>query len=101
MQENFKIFDDNLLLFESMLSDIRKSKQSVWIEIFRFNKDAMGEKFRSLLLEKLKERGTDCYYFPTFAEIENFLEKKCMNGDLLITMGAGDVVNIGENFLVK
>ena len=53
------------------------------------------------LLAKLKERGTDCYYFPTFAEIENFLQKKCMNGDLLITMGAGDVVNIGESFLSK
>ena len=51
------------------------------------------------LLEKIKARGTECYYFPTFAEIESFLEKKCINGDLLITMGAGDVVNIGENFL--
>ena len=51
------------------------------------------------LLEKLKERGNECYYFPSFEKIENFLEKKCMNGDLLITMGAGDVVNIGENFL--
>ncbi len=53
------------------------------------------------LLKKLKEQGTDCYYFPTFGEIETFLEKKCMNGDLLITMGAGDVVNIGENLLKK
>jgi len=53
------------------------------------------------LLSKLKEHGTECYYFPTFSEIENFLEKNCMNGDLLITMGAGDVVNIGESFLLK
>lgn len=53
------------------------------------------------LLNKLKDFGTECYYFPTFEEIENFLEKKCMNGDLLITMGAGDVVNIGENLLSK
>ena len=53
------------------------------------------------LLHKLQEHGTECYYFPTFAEIENFLEKKCMNGDLLITMGAGDVVNIGESILSK
>ena len=53
------------------------------------------------LLEKLKSLGCECYYFPTFAEIEDFLQKKCMNGDLLITMGAGDVVNIGENFLNK
>lgn len=53
------------------------------------------------LLYKLQEYGTECYYFPTFSEIEQFLEKNCMNGDLLITMGAGDVVNIGENLLKK
>lgn len=32
-------------------------------------------------------------------EIEQFLLKKCMNGDLLITMGAGDIVNVGEHLL--
>lgn len=53
------------------------------------------------LLHKLQKSGTECYYFPTFAEIESFLEKKCINDDLLITMGAGDIVNIGEAFLSK
>jgi UDP-N-acetylmuramate--alanine ligase len=51
------------------------------------------------LLEKLKERGTECYYFPSFGEIEQFLSKNCINGDLLITMGAGDIVNVGEHLL--
>ena len=48
---------------------------------------------------KLKEKGTDCHYFPSFTEIENFLLKNCVNGDLLITMGAGDIVNVGEHLL--
>ncbi len=43
----------------------------------------------------------ECYYFPSFEEIENFLMKNCINGDLLITMGAGDVLKIGENLLKK
>lgn len=51
------------------------------------------------LLCKLQEYGTECYYFPSFEEIEAFLSKKCMKDDLLITMGAGDVVNIGETLL--
>lgn len=51
------------------------------------------------LLNELKALGCDCYYFPSFDEIENFLLEKCMPGDLLITMGAGDVVKIGENLL--
>ena len=37
----------------------------------------------------------------TFDEIESFLLKSCAHGDLLITMGAGDVVNIGEHLLGK
>lgn len=51
------------------------------------------------ILNKLKETGKECYYFPTFSEIEEFLSKKCINGDLLITMGAGDIVNVGEHLL--
>lgn len=53
------------------------------------------------ILAKLKERDCDCYYFPSFEEIEKFLLKNCMNGDLLITMGAGNIVNVGEHLLGK
>lgn len=51
------------------------------------------------ILSLLQEKGTECYYFPSFEEIEKFLLKNCMNGDLLITMGAGNVVEIGEALL--
>ena len=47
----------------------------------------------------LKQKGKDVYYFPSFEEIESFLLEICRDGDLLITMGAGDVVNIGEFLL--
>ena len=43
--------------------------------------------------------GTPCEYFPTFDEIENYLLEHCEPGDLLITMGAGDVFKIGEKLL--
>ena len=52
-----------------------------------------------LLAKEISELGADCYYFPSFDEIENFVKSHCVHGDLLITMGAGDVVNIGENLL--
>lgn len=53
------------------------------------------------LQKQIQELGTPCEYFPTFDEIESFLLKSCAHGDLLITMGAGDVVNIGEHILGK
>ena len=45
--------------------------------------------------------GTECLYLPSFEAIEDFLKKNCSPGDLLITMGAGDVVNIGEILIQK
>ncbi len=51
------------------------------------------------LQEKICELGGTCTYLPTFDAIENFLLEHCAPGDLLITMGAGDVVNIGEKLL--
>lgn len=51
------------------------------------------------LQQEILSLGKECYYFPTFDEIENFLLENCINGDMLITMGAGDVHKIGENLL--
>lgn len=51
------------------------------------------------LLAALQKNGQESYYFPSFDEIEKFLSEKCINNDLLITMGAGDVYLIGEHLL--
>ena len=49
--------------------------------------------------DRIVKAGKKCDYFHTFEEIEKFILANCINGDLLITMGAGDVVNIGETLL--
>ena len=54
-----------------------------------------SEDLQKLILEK----GTTCDYFPSFGEIEDHLLENCVPGDMIITMGAGDVVKIGENLL--
>jgi UDP-N-acetylmuramate--alanine ligase len=51
------------------------------------------------LRQKLEALGKEAWYFPTFDEIETFLLEHCVPGDLVITMGAGDVVKIGEHLL--
>ena len=51
------------------------------------------------LKEEIEKLGKECLHFDTFDEIENFLLQNSINGDLLITMGAGDIVKVGENLL--
>ena len=60
--------------------------------------DTLGVSSKDLAAE-VARLGTDAHYFGCFEEIEMFLKEHCASGDLLITMGAGDVVNIGEDLL--
>ena len=60
--------------------------------------DTLGISSKDLQKE-IQKRGGKCDYFHSFSEIEIFLLKNCNQGDLLITMGAGDVYKIGEELL--
>ena len=63
-------------------------------------KDTLGISSQNLQAE-IEKLGHRCYYFPSFEEIQKFILTNCTKDDLLITMGAGDVVKIGENLLQK
>ncbi|MCI8708138.1 MAG: UDP-N-acetylmuramate--L-alanine ligase [Dorea sp.] len=85
----FHDFTDALLLADHIvLADIYAARET----------DTLGVTSEALA-EELREKGADAYYLPTFEEIEKFCLENCQKGDMLITMGAGDVVNIGEALL--
>ena len=51
-------------------------------------------------MEEIKRRGKDAVYVGGIPAIKEYIKENCTEGDLLITMGAGDVYLIGED-LVK
>lgn len=51
--------------------------------------------------EKIKKLGTESYYLTDFEEIKKFIKNNCAPGDMLITMGAGDIVNIADDLTKK
>lgn len=71
----------------------------VLTDIYAAREINTGEISSKNLQAELQQLGKEVYYFSSFEEIENFLLLNCNNGDLLITMGAGDVVSIGESLL--
>lgn len=90
---------------KAFLKDFAKSLSAsdkvVLTDIFAAREKPTGDISSLDLLNELQKLGTDVYHFSNFEEIEEFLLKNCTNGDLLITMGAGNVVEIGENLLNK
>lgn len=51
------------------------------------------------LQKEIEALGKTCFYFPDYDTIEKFILENCTPGDLLITMGAGDIIKVGENLL--
>lgn len=85
----FHEFADALTLADHViLADIYAARET----------DTLGISSKDIA-DALKEKGCDAFYFSSFEEIEDFSLLKCHRGDLLITMGAGNVVDIGEKLL--
>ena len=70
-------------------------------DIYAAREQDPGDISSRTLQEEIKKSGKDALYLSTFEEIEKFLSENCIDGDLLITMGAGDVVTIGEDLIKK
>lgn len=90
---------------KSFLTDFAKSlslaDKIILADIYAAREtDTLGISSKNLQ-DEIKKLGKECYYFPSFDEIENFILESCTHGDLLITMGAGDIVKVGESLLGK
>lgn len=73
---------------EVVLADIYAARET----------DNLGISSRDIA-ERIEKMGVKVNYFPTFDEIETFILENCSGGDLLITMGAGDIVKVGDRLL--
>lgn len=73
---------------EVILADIYAARET----------DTLGISSRDIA-DRIEALGTKAHYLGDFDSVEKFILKNCVNGDLLITMGAGDIVKVGENLL--
>lgn len=86
-------------LFDDFVTALSNADEVVLADIYAAReKDTLGVS-SAQLAEAINNNGTKADYFGSFDEIENFLLKNCSPGDLLITMGAGDIVKVGESLL--
>lgn len=75
---------------EVILADIYAARET----------DTLGISSKDIA-DLIEDAGTTAHYFSTFDDIETFILENCSTGDLLITMGAGDIVKVGERLLGK
>lgn len=89
------------ILLKDIASALSEADEIVLTPIYAAREKNPGDISSYDIVRELEKLGKKSVCFEGFDEIENYLLEHCTNGDLLITMGAGDVVTIGEALLGK
>ncbi len=84
-------------LWNDFLTCFDLTDELIITEIYAAREQFDGITKAETLADEIKKRGISARYIKTFDEIENILRAELKHGDILFTMGAGNVVEIGEN----
>ncbi|TNF54752.1 UDP-N-acetylmuramate--L-alanine ligase [bacterium] len=71
----------------------------ILMDIYSAGERALSGINSKILQEGMKERGADVAYIKEREEILDYLKQELETGDILLTLGAGDVWEIGEEYL--
>ena len=92
-------YSRTLALMDDFAGALSQADEIILADIYAAReKNTVGvssEDLRKLMLSQ----NTNVYYIPDFPSIEEFIPSHVKEGDLLITMGAGDIVNVGDHLL--
>ncbi|WP_461207212.1 UDP-N-acetylmuramate--L-alanine ligase [Clostridium sp. DL1XJH146] len=86
-------------LFSDFADSFGDADSLILAEIYAAREKNDGSISSTMLGNKLRENGVDCKNFETFEEISTYLKTQLKDGDLLLTIGAGDIYRVGEMFL--
>ncbi|WP_302768789.1 UDP-N-acetylmuramate--L-alanine ligase [Anaerotignum lactatifermentans] len=92
-------FSRTRFLFDEFGEAFGDADEVIIADIFAARETDDGTISAAQLAERIAQTGKSARYVGDFAAIEAYLREHCKSGDLLMTVGAGDVYKIGENFL--
>jgi UDP-N-acetylmuramate--alanine ligase len=88
-----------LTLFDEFSTAFEGVDNLILADIYAAREKDTGVVSSKMLCDAVSKNGVNALHISSFDEIVEYLKKELKPGDLLITMGAGDVYTIGEDFL--
>jgi len=90
-----------LALFDQFAEALCEADKIVMAEIYAAREKNIYKISSKELVNEIKRMypEKDVYYFSEFEDIANFVYNNAQSGDLVITMGAGDIYKVAELIL--
>ena len=88
-----------LTLFDEFSKAFANADKLILVDIYAAREKDTGVINSQMLLDAVLRNGVNAVYASSFDEAVSYLNEHVEKGDVVITMGAGDVYKIGETFL--
>ena len=88
-----------ITLFDEFASTFDKVDNLILADIYAARENDTGVVSSLMLGDSIRARGVNAINYHSFDEIVDYLKKQAKSGDLILTVGAGDVNLIGEMYL--
>ena len=92
-------FTRTKILLESFSNSFKDADKVIITDIYAARETDNGKIHSRDLAKAVSEKGTDCIYLKTFEEMEEYLVENAKPGDIILTMGAGNIYELGEMIL--
>lgn len=86
-------------LFQEFTEAFHGVDHLIFTDIYAAREKDPGDINSRMLAEAISEKGKNSIYLSDFGEIANYVRKNAKPGDLVTTMGAGNVYQIGDILL--
>ncbi len=92
-------YSRTLSLMDEFASAFKDADSIIIADIYAAREKDTGAVHSKDLVKNIKSCGGNAIYIGDFSEIKNYILNSCTNGDLCITMGAGDIFKVGEDLI--
>ncbi len=92
-------YSRTLTLFDDFTKCFDKADEIILADIYAAREKDTGIISSDMLGDKLRDRGLKCTNFHKFNDIKNYLIENAKDGDLILTVGAGDIYKVGEMYI--
>lgn len=86
-------------LFDEFTTAFDDADELILMDIYAAREKDTGIVSSGMLGDAIRERGIKCTNVHSHDEALEYVKSKVGNDDLLLTVGAGDVVIVGEKYL--
>lgn len=88
-------------LFDGYLTCTREADLTLVTDIFAAREKDPGDIHATMVVEGMQKQGVNAVYTPTFDDVENYLRAHWQPGDLVITMGCGNINLLNEQIAAR